>query len=438
MSSGSPLPAEELIALAQDARRRTLALVSDLTDEQLSVPLLQSVNPVLWELGHVAFFFDQFMLAELGWAPQPLYDHAPELFDSTGVEHDARWELCLPDRVAVLDYLARVELRVAEGLRSAEPTARATQVMLLAVLHEDMHAEALTYTRQNLAYPAPRIPGPAPASPPVETDCRRDGDEHVPGGALQLGSKGDGACFVFDNEQPAHRVQVAPFEIARTAVTEVQFEEFLRAGGYQCDEFWCEAGWNWRVQAGAECPRNWRREGASWLRRRFDKESELEENAPVCHVTWFEAQAFCRWAGRRLPTEAEWEFAATGGGECDPAADTFDPCGLTERGVSLTANLGGYLGGCVDVGAYADGESPCGCIQMLGNVWEWTASTFEPYPGFVPGSPYREYSEPWFGDRKVLRGGAWATGSRIASARYRNFFPPDRGDIFAGFRTCAP
>ncbi|MFT5052066.1 MAG: iron(II)-dependent oxidoreductase [Chlamydiales bacterium] len=437
MSSGSTRPAQDLIDLAQDVRRRTLALVADLSDEQLSVPLMEIVNPLLWELGHVAFFSDHFVLRELGWTSQPMFEHAQQLFDSTGVEHDSRWGLSLPSRAGVLDYLERVQQRIAEGLLSSEPSARATQVMLLSVLHEDMHGEALTYTRQTLGYPAPPDCGTGAQLPRIEDDLRRAGDVHVPGGVMQLGSRADAACFVFDNEQPIHEVSVAPFEIARTAVTEAQFEEFVQARGYQREEFWCSAGWVWRESAGLECPSTWRRVGASWLRRRFDQESCLEEHAPICHVNWFEAQAYCRWAGRRLPSETEWELAATGGAPREPAplmAADATPGGRLDQ----VANLDGHLGRCADVGAFVASASPYGCLQMVGNVWEWTASAFGPYPGFVAGTPYRDYSEPWFGDRKVLRGGAWATASRLASARYRNFFPPYRNDIFAGFRTCAP
>ncbi len=184
----------------------------------------------------------------------------------------------------------------------------------------------------------------------------------------------------------------------------------------------------------------WRREGNDWLRRNFDEWVALDERLPVIHVNWHEADAYCRWAGRRLPTEAEWEMAASAeptgkwARSCNSASVRYpwgDDLPTPER-----ANLDWRAMGCIPVDALPAGDSAFGCRQMIGNVWEWTASDFNPYPGFVAG-PYKEYSEPWFGDHKVLRGGCWVTRSRLIHNTYRNFYTPDRRDVWAGFRTCA-
>ena len=213
-------------------------------------------------------------------------------------------------------------------------------------------------------------------------------------------------------------------------MTNDEFAAFVDAGGYLRRELWSDEGWAWRADAGAEAPRYWLKEGGAWKVRRFSRVVALPPNHPVIHINWHEAQAYCRFARRRLPTEAEWEYAASMArpsekrrypwGDALPAADH--------------ANL--QSGGPVPVDAYAEGDAASGCRQLIGNVWEWTASTFGPYPGFVV-DPYKEYSEPWFGTHKVLRGGSFATPRRLIRNTWRNFYTPDRGDIFAGFRTCA-
>ncbi|MCP3958489.1 MAG: ergothioneine biosynthesis protein EgtB, partial [bacterium] len=263
------------------------------------------------------------------------------------------------------------------------------------------------------------------------------GDVEVPGGTFALGAT-PGEPFVFDNEKWAHEMEVEPFAIARAPVTNAEFAAFVEDRGYLKRELWSQPGWWWRTKAGgARQPLCWHRgQGQErWLRRHFDRLLPLEENAPVAHVTWYEAEAFCNWAGRRLPTEAEWEMAAS----TSPGVvrKRRYPWG-DEPAADPRANLDSTLGGYADVAAFAAGDSAWGCRQMAGNVWEWTASPFYPFPGYVVDFPYREYSAPWFGYRKVLKGGSWATRSSLAYNTYRNFFPPHRRDIFAGFRTCAP
>jgi gamma-glutamyl hercynylcysteine S-oxide synthase len=245
---------------------------------------------------------------------------------------------------------------------------------------------------------------------------------------------------VFDNEKWGHQVEFAPFRIARTPVTNAEFADFVEAGGYGIREFWSDEGWAWRERHRAQMPLYWRpQEGARWTWRRYGNIEELNPDAPVVFVNWYEAQAWCCWAGRRLPTETEWEAAAIG----EPTADLgrlsetkrLWPWG-DQTPTPATANLDFAFDAPLDVGACPAGDSAFGCRQMIGNIWEWTASDFVPFPGFSP-DPYEDYSQPWFGTRKVLRGGSWATSARIARPSYRNFFTPDRRDVIAGFRACA-
>jgi iron(II)-dependent oxidoreductase len=414
--------ADDLPALLREARERTLALVRGLAPAALLGPRLPIVNPPLWELGHVGWFQERWILRREGAPPRRA--GADALYDSSRVVHATRWDLPLPSLADTLDDLARtLEAALA---RAAERRPEDPPYLRLALLHEDMHAEALLYTRQTLAYPPPEVPGsaldPGPGAGPLPGDAR------VPGAAFTLGA-GEDEPWALDNERPRRQVEIAPFAIARAAVTQAELVDFVEAGGYRRRALWSEEGWAWRAAAGAEHPVYWRRGPDRWEVRRFDRWVALEPHRPAIHVSCHEAEAFCRLAGRRLPTEAEWELAASGGsGRRWPWGD--EPSTRERAHVELTALAPR------DVGDLPAGDSAAGCRQMAGNVWEWTASPFLPYPGFVPG-PYREYSEPWFGTHRVLRGGAYATRGRIARAAYRNFYTPDRRDVLAGFRTCA-
>ena len=418
-----------------DARRRTLDLVADLDDGQLLGPRLAIVNPLLWEIGHVAWFQEHWVLRHaLGEAP--LRADGDALWDSSAVAHDTRWDLPLPLRHETLRYMAEVRTRVLSRLGRPSLPAELAYFARYTTFHEDMHGEAFAYTRQTLGYRAPAFSdGPARAAKGEAGPL--DGDAVVPGGELVLGARED-EPFVFDNEKWAHPVPVRPFAIARAPVTQSQLAAFVEDGGYRRRELWSEEGWRWREGARAEHPVYWRHAGGGWERRDFDRWKPLEPHRPAIHVCWFEAEAYCAWARRRLPSEAEWEAAA---------ASEPDAAGLSarkrpfpwgaERPTPERANLDGRALGCLDVAALPAGDSAFGCRQMIGNVWEWTATTFAPYPGFVPDA-YRDYSQPWFGTHKVLRGGGWVTRSRLLRNTWRNFYPPDRRDVWAGFRTCAP
>ncbi len=425
---------ENLTASLLDARSRTLALVEGLDEEQLMGPLLPTVNPLCWEIAHVAYFHEFWVLRHLG-GQRAIRADADALFDSISIPHEQRWQLPLPglaDTFAYMNDVLQAEIAQLEQLELDDSTKH---FYLLALFHEDMHNEAFICTRQTLGYPAPgfireneRKESPTP--PEYE-------DIEVPGGTFLLGAERDGA-FRFDNEKWAHRVTVAPFKIARHAASNENYLEFVEANGYREEQYWSRAGWKWRSEKGLEHPVYWKKDSdRQWYTRQFDQWNPLVSAHAVSHVSWYEAEAFCNWANRRLPTEAEWEFAAA----CDPnervngvLQKTMFPWG--DRLHEGRANLDGGNLGPLEVNAFPEGDSAFACRQMIGNVWEWTASTFSPYPGFSPGC-YTEYSRPLFGQTRVLRGGAWTTRGRMLRNTWRNYYGPDRNDVFAGFRTCA-
>jgi iron(II)-dependent oxidoreductase len=427
-----PTPTE-LIAQIADARARTLSLVDGLDAAQLMGPKLAIVNPLRWEIGHTAYFYEYWVLRRhLGEPPgRPDVDG---LYDSITIAHDDRWDLPLPALPDTLAYMRQVAERVRAHLANDPPDPRRDYLAQYAVFHEDMHTEAFTYTRQTLGYPTPAI---GVAVDPAWQAGGLDGDAEIPGGDFLLGARPDEG-FCFDNEKWAHRVEVRPFRIARAAVSNADYAAFVEDGGYRRRELWDDAGRAWREERRLDHPVYWRRGAGGWELRHFDRWAPLPPHAAVIHVSWHEAQAFCRWAGRRLPTELEWEVAAAG----EP---TPDGSGLAPRKrrypwgdappAPALANLDGGALGAIDVGALPAGDSAFGCRQMIGNAWEWTDTTFGPYPGFTPDM-YRDYSQPLFGTR-VLRGGCWATRGRLIRNTWRNYYGPDRNDVFAGFRTCA-
>jgi iron(II)-dependent oxidoreductase len=415
----------QLRAALINARQQTLATYAHLTPAQWKIPYLAIVNPPLWEIGHVGWFQEYWCLRQQQNAalqPSRLKD-ADRLLDSRTIPHADRWHLPLPDRDQIFRYLENVLEDTLIDLDKSLPADR--YFFKLTLLHEDMHTEAMLMTLQTLGYPEPAWPSTTLPAPKLHTAVN---DVRLTGGAFQLGSQ-PGQDFVFDNEKWAHPITLSPFSISATTVTNKAFAEFVDAGGYRAREFWSDVGWQWRETHPIEAPCYWRKERRNWLARRFDQWLSLPEQEPVMHVNYHEAEAYCRWAGRRLPSEAEWEYAARAGRE---DGDNRYPWGNTA--LLGQVSLDSVFTGPVPAASLAQTDSPL--RQMIGNVWEWTASPFTPYPGFSP-DPYKEYSEPWFHTHQVMRGGSFCTRSRLIHNRFRNFYMPERSDMFVGFRSCA-
>lgn len=432
----TPRSAAALAAALIDARKYTLAIYAHLTDAQRQVLQQPAVNPPQWELGHLGWFQERWCRRYRPEDPQCMQTpsrivSADALWDSSNVPHGTRWTLPLPDWDAILAYIDGTLEDTLEALAISRDGER--YFFELALYHEDMHAEALLMTLQTLALPAPTHL----CTPTSVSAMAIDGDVVMAGGEFEIGTSRDALSqrFVFDNEKWAHRVCVAPFAVARRCVTNAEFAAFVDAGGYLSPALWCDDGRRWLAISEARAPATWRRRTKSsggssepWQVRRFDRWVPLDADAAIQHVNAFEATAYCRWAQRRLPTEMEWEYAARHG----LPVHTDDRPWANPLG---NANLDLAHGAPVSASAFAQ-SATSGLAQMLGNVWEWTSTPFHPYPGFAP-DPYADYSAPWFGDHHVLRGGSWATRSRLVHHRFRNFYRPERTDPFAGFRTCA-
>jgi gamma-glutamyl hercynylcysteine S-oxide synthase len=386
----------------REARARSLALFERYEaalGPALRVPCTPELNLPLWELGHIGWFADWWLArypqCHLGVNADPNAARSPArqalrgvdadaLYNSSAVPHDARWRLDLPDADAVRADLAASLRDTLDLLGDAPEDDTGLYFFRLALFHEDMHAEAAVYMAQTLGF------DPCHPQPAAATKAVRPSTLHIAAADCTLGRSGPG--FAFDNELGAHAVSVGAFEIDAQPVTWAQFLPFVESGSYAQRRFWGAPGWIWRLAStdGQErqAPRYLRQTAQGWEQQVFGRWHALDLAAPASHLTAFEAQAWCAWAGRRLPTEAEWEVAAQNPG--------FE----------------------------------------WGTVWEWTANPFAPFPGFVP-HPYVDYSRPWFDGRPVLKGASTATVPRMRHPKYRNFFTPERNDIVAGFRSVA-
>jgi iron(II)-dependent oxidoreductase len=420
-----------LIEDLQDTRSRTLELIEGLNKQQLIGPKLDTVNPLIWEIGHVAYFYELWILRHLDGADSFLIN-ADELYDSINIAHNDRWDLPLLSLDDTKNYMQQVHDAVIKRLKEGKTSEQDIYLSRYALFHEDMHTEAFTYTRRTLNYPSPTF-----AISVMDDDLYKAeplaGDVEITGGEYLLGASKD-CDFCFDNEKWQHPVKVNPFSIARAATSYQQYASFVDDSGYSKPQFWDDEGWQWLQKHKDNKPNGWKKDDhGNWLIKQFDQWLAMQPQAAVIHINWFEANAWCRWANRRLPTEAEWELAASGSPENINEKRLY-PWG-NETPTEKNANMNARAMRTIDVGALPDSDSAFGCRQMLGNVWEWTDTTFRPFDEFTPDM-YADYSQPLFDITKVLRGGAWTTRSRMLRNTWRNYYGPDRNDVFSGFRTC--
>jgi iron(II)-dependent oxidoreductase len=411
------------------ARSRTALLADSVDDDDLVKQHSPLMSPLVWDLAHVGNQEELWLVRDVG-GRDPVRRDIDELYDAFKHPRADRPQLPLLGPAEARSYVATVRDKVLDVLDRTLLEGRALVVDGFAfgmiVQHEQQHDETMLATHQlRKGEPVLAAPPPPPARVPVA------GDVVVPGGWFTMGTSTE--PWALDNERPAHEVYLPPFAIDAAPVTNGQYAAFIAAGGYDDPRWWAEQGWAYRLKANLQAPRHWVRDGDGWAYTRFGRTTPVADDEPVVHVCFHEAQAYARWAGKRLPTEAEWEKAArydpaTGESRRYPWGDD-DP--TPER-----ANLGQRHLKPAPVGAYPAGASPLGVHQLIGDVWEWVDSDFTGYPGFT-AFPYREYSEVFFGpDYKVLRGGSFGTDPSACRGTFRNWDYPIRRQIFAGFR-CA-
>jgi iron(II)-dependent oxidoreductase len=408
-------------------RARTFELYEPLAERALHRTPDPIMSPPIWDLGHIAAYEELWLVCRLTGRPS-LYPQLQSAYDAFETPRARRTEIPLLDEDGCRTYLERVRERSLESLAAADFDPQTGSeltadgfVFELVAEHEAQHTETVLQTLQMFGDGAYRPPRRYSLPDAVE-----GGDDRVfvAGGEFEMGAGTAG--FAYDCERPRHRRTVDAFLIDRLPVSNARHLAFMGDAGYERPELWSAEGWSWRQANAVTSPLYWKRVDGAWWVRSFDRLEQVDPNRPVCNVSWYEAEAHAAWAGARLPTEVEWERAAGDGmGGRFPWGD-----GPTNG----RANLDQLAFATAPVGAFAAAAAPSGCTQMIGDVWEWTASAFEGYPGFA-AFPYREYAEVFFGrDYRVLRGGSWATQPLAARTTFRNWDLPQRRQIFAGFR----
>ncbi|MGN6868334.1 MAG: ergothioneine biosynthesis protein EgtB [Solirubrobacteraceae bacterium] len=415
----------EIVEALEEARNRTLALVASLSTVDLERVHSPLMSPLVWDLAHIAAYEDLWLVNRFGGHPL-LRDDLAATYDAFETPRGVRGDIELLGAEQAREYLEEIRARTLEVIDERGVGDGTLHEMVLR--HEHQHNETMLQTLQLASLsdyvladqrPQPALPDPAFTGLEMV---------EVPAGPCTIGAPT--RDFAYDNERPRHRTDVRGYLLGCTPITNATYLTFVEGGGYERREWWTGEGWAWKEQYDITRPGGWTADlGAEW---RLGRLSPLDPTRPVVHLSWFEADAFARAHGARLPTEIEWEKAATWDHEADVARPY--PWGAEPPIPGRHANLDQLGCGTAPAGAHRQGASPCGCLGMLGDVWEWTASAFDGYSGFV-AHPYREYSEVFFGqDYRVLRGGSWATRARVATPTFRNWDHPQRRQIFAGLR----
>jgi iron(II)-dependent oxidoreductase len=422
---------ERIAAELTGARERTEGLTDCVDGPDLVQQHSPLMSPLVWDLAHIVNQEEQWLLREVG-GREPLHPEIDPIYDAFEHPRAERPTLPLLPPDEARSYGREVRGRVLDVLDrasfSGSRLVSAGFAFGMIAQHEQQHDETMLITHQ-LRKGAPVLSAPAPGPAPADVSSLPD-EVLVAGGPFTMGTSTE--PWALDNERPAHSVSVPAFFIDTAPVTNAAYADFIADGGYDDARWWSPEGWEHRQRVGLSAPLFWAREGAGWVRTSFGITALVVPAEPVLHVCWYEADAYARWAGRRLPTEAEWEKAA----RFDPVsgASRRYPWGNAEP-TSALANLGQAHLRPAPAGSYPEGAAPCGARQLIGDVWEWTSSDFLPYPGFAPW-PYREYSEVFFGpEYKVLRGGSFAVSPVACRGTFRNWDYPIRRQIFAGFRT---
>jgi gamma-glutamyl hercynylcysteine S-oxide synthase len=417
--------ATRIVEALEEARRRTFALTASVSDDDLERVHSPLMSPLVWDLAHIAAYEDLWLVHRYGDRPL-LREDLAAIYDAFETPRAVRGDLALLGPAQAREYLEEVRLRTLEVIDERGIGDGLLHEMVLR--HEHQHDETMLQTVMLARLDGYELVGRRPMPDSARPAATGLDMIEIGAGECTIGATPDG--FAYDNERPRHRTDVRGYLIGRTPVTNASYLTFVEGGGYERREWWSDEGWAWKEEYDISRPGAWTSDlDAEW---RLGGLEPLHPDRPVVHVSWFEADAFARAHGARLPTETEWEKAATW--DQDSGIARRYPWGNRRPVAGQHANLDHRGCGTAPVDAYPDGSSPYGCLGMIGDVWEWTSSPFDGYPGFV-AHPYKEYSEVFFGtDYRVLRGGSWATRTRVATSTFRNWDYPQRRQIFSGFR----
>jgi gamma-glutamyl hercynylcysteine S-oxide synthase len=420
----------EIARLLTEARERTLLIISGLSDDDLHRQHDPLMSPIIWDVGHIAHFEELWLTQNLDGPIR--FTEMPGMYNPFEHPRATRASLALPTLAQMTKRLEEIRERVFERLETQTLSGdnallKGGYVYNMVLQHEYQHNETILQTLQlkkGDLYRAPRsqtfASRPERASEMVK----------FAGGRVTIGTADRTAAY--DNERPRHEIELHPFLIDRDPVTNGRYLAFIEDDGYAREDLWSADGRRWLAETRAVAPKHWARDGRDWMTRTMDIERRVDPSRPVCHVCYYEAEAFAKWEGKRLPTEFEWEAAASW--DPDTRSARKFPWGDADEN-SKVANIDQLAFDTAPVGTF-ETPSPIGCYGMIGDVWEWTSSDFAGYPGFE-SFPYKEYSEEFFGtDYKVLRGGSWATRPGAIRNTFRNWDYPIRRQIFSGFR-CA-
>lgn len=420
----------ELLQQFKDTRNRTLELVKNLEKDDFVVQTAPYMSPPKWHIGHVSWIYEAIISKidkNYKFHSKELSEYLNSYYQQFGLPHDKglRGIISRPTTNEIFQYFNTINQKVEKFIETHELNDQEKKLIITGFHHECQHQELLVYDLQHLL--AEQYLPVRKNKKSIQENKQKEFVK-IKGGIFEMGY--NGKEFSYDIELPEHKTYLEDYEIGIFPITNKEYLEFINDGGYETYKYWLSDGWEKVKSNNWKSPMYWEKIDDEWYVRDFLGIRKINPNEPVCHVSYYEADAYCKWAGKRLPTEAEWEKAACWNET--KQEKTIFPWGNnspTEENCNL---LESYHWGCTEIGTYPSGKSPSGCEQMIGDVWEWTSSEFVGYPGFKTG--FDEYNDKWFTNQKVLRGGSFGTPKMSIRGSYRNFFRLDERWLFSGFR----